>query len=227
MRALLVDDERLARRELRRLLAAHPKVEILGEARNAAEALRLIRDESPDVVFLDVQMPGAGGFELLEQLDEPPEIIFTTAYDEYALRAFEVNAVDYLLKPVAPERLAAALARIRGRDRSTSPQVFVRDGDRCWIVRFAEIRLFESDGNYTRLYFRQERPLIPRSLSSIEERLDPAKFFRAGRAQIVNLDWVESVEETVAGSLAVVLRGGPTVEMSRRQSVRLRRSLGL
>ena len=231
MKALIIDDERLARLELRRLLAAHPEVEILGEVRDGEEALVAIPKLAPDLIFLDIQMPGMTGFELLERLEDVPQVIFTTAYDEYAIKAFEVNALDYLMKPVAPARLAAALARVRpgaGQlGQSKLEQVFVRDGDRCWIVRLPEIFLLESEGNYTRLYFGSERPLIRRSLNALEEQLDPETFFRAGRKQIINLKWIEKVDIGVAGGLEVTLRGGRAVEMSRRQSVRLREVLSL
>jgi two-component system LytT family response regulator len=228
MRALIVDDERLARVELTRLLAAHPEVEIAGEARNGEEALEQIRKLAPDLVFLDIQMPGMTGFEVLEQIDDVPPVIFTTAYDQYAIQAFEVSALDYLLKPVAPARLAAALAKVRPRpDRGRIDQVFVRDGDRCWIVRMAEIFLLESEGNYTRVYFGGERPLIRRSLNALEEQLDPGMFFRAGRKEMINLKWVDRVDLAVSGGLVVTLRGGRAVEMSRRQSARLREILAL
>jgi two-component system, LytTR family, response regulator len=228
MRALIVDDERLARVELARLLAAHPEVEIAGEARNGEEALDLIQKLTPDLVFLDIQMPGMTGFDLLERLDDVPPVIFTTAYDIYAIKAFEVSALDYLLKPIAPARLAAALGKVRPRpERGRLEQVFVRDGDRCWIVRMAEIFLLESEGNYTRVYFGAERPLIRRSLNALEEQLDPAVFFRAGRKEMVNLKWIDKVDLAVSGGLVVTLRGGRTVEMSRRQSARLREVLSL
>ncbi len=228
MKALIVDDERLARLELRRLLAEHPEVEIAGEARSGEEALALIHQLTPDLLFLDIQMPGMTGFDLLERLEDLPQVIFTTAYDHYAIQAFEVNALDYLLKPIAPARLAAALGRVRPRsERSRLEQVFVRDGERCWIVRLPDIFLMESEGNYTRLYFGNERPLIRRSLNALEEQLDPAMFFRAGRKEILNLKCIEKVDLSVAGGLVVSLRGGRTVEMSRRQSLRLREILSL
>jgi two-component system LytT family response regulator len=228
MRVLIIDDERLARLELRRLLTAHPEVEIVGEARGGEEALALIPKLTPDLIFLDIQMPGMTGFELLERLEDVPQTIFTTAYDEYAIQAFEVNALDYLLKPVAPARLAAALARVRPRaEPSRLEQVFVRDGDRCWIVRLPEIFLLESEGNYTRLYFGSERPLIRRSLNALEEQLDPVTFFRAGRQQIINLKWIEKVDIGIGGGLEVTLRGARKIEMSRRQSIRLREILSL
>jgi two-component system LytT family response regulator len=228
MRALIVDDERLARAELTRLLSAHPEVEVAGEARNGEEALDLIARLSPDLLFLDIQMPGMTGFELLEHLDDVPQVVFTTAYDQFAIRAFEVNALDYLLKPIAPNRLAASIAKLRPRPEHTRlDQVFVREGDRCWIVRLPDIFLLESEGNYTRLYFGSERPLIRRSLNALEEQLDPNLFFRAGRKEIINLKWVDKVDIAVGGGLEVTLRGGRKVEMSRRQSLRLRDILSL
>src|SRR5579884_1971986 len=228
MKALIIDDERLARLELRRLLAAHPDIEIAGEARDAEEALELIARLAPDVLFLDVRMPGMNGFELLEKLEHVPQVIFTTAFDEYALKAFEVSALDYLVKPVAPDRLTAAIRRLRpAAPAPRLEQVFVRDGERCWLVRLADIYLLESEGNYTRLYFANERPLIPRSLAALEERLDPSTFFRAGRRHIVNLNWVQRVDPGVAGNLLVTLKSGATVEMSRRQSARFKEALSL
>jgi two-component system LytT family response regulator len=228
MKALIIDDERLARVELRRLLAVHPEVEIAGEARSGDEAIALIAKLAPDLIFLDIQMPGMTGFEMLEQVEDLPQVIFTTAYDEYALKAFEVNALDYLLKPITPERLAAALGRARPRsEASRLEQVFVRDGERCWIVRLPDIFLLESEGNYTRVCFGSERPLIRRSLNALEEQLDPAMFFRAGRKEIVNLKWIERVDLGVNGGLTVTLRSGRQVEMSRRQSVRLREAMSL
>jgi two-component system LytT family response regulator len=228
MKALIVDDERIARQELRRLLLAHPEIEIAGEAQNGEQALDLIPKLAPDVVFLDIQMPGMTGFELLAALDDVPRIIFTTAYDQYAIRAFEVSALDYLLKPIVPARLAAAVAKLR--PRKTPPrleQVFVRDGERCWLVRVADIYLLESEGNYTRVCFKGERPLIAKSLAALEARLDPAIFFRASRSQIVNLKWIEKVETGPAGNLEITLRPGQTVSASRRQSAALKEALSL
>jgi two-component system LytT family response regulator len=228
MKALIVDDERLARAELRRLLTAHPEIEIVGEAQNGEEALALIPKLAPALLFLDIQMPGLGGFDLLERLDDMPQVIFTTAYDQYAIQAFEVSALDYLLKPIAPARLAAAIAKVRPRAVSNRlERVFVRDGDRCWIVSLPDIFLLESEGNYTRLCFDAERPLIRRSLNLMEEQLDSALFFRANRHQIVNLKWIDKVDLAVAGGLTITLRGGRNIEMSRRQSIRLREVLSL
>jgi two-component system, LytTR family, response regulator len=228
MNALIIDDERIARQELKRLLSAHPEIEIVGEANTGEQALELIAQLSPDVIFLDVQMPGMSGFELLEQLDDVPQVIFTTAYDEYALKAFEVSALDYLVKPVAPARLSAAIAKLRPQQHRVRPErVFVKDGNHCWLVRVSDISLLESEGNYTRLHFGNERPLICRSLAALEERLDPAVFFRAGRKCILNLKRVESVETGIDGHLIAKMRDGKNVELSRRQSIRFREALSL
>ncbi|MBY0503399.1 MAG: response regulator transcription factor [Bryobacteraceae bacterium] len=226
MTALIIDDEWLARRELRRLLQPHPEIQVVGEAVDGEQALKQIGEHSPDLLFLDIQMPGLSGFDLLEQLGaDVPQVIFTTAFDQHAVRAFEVNALDFLLKPIAPERLALALRRL-APPRPAPAQVFVRDGDRCWIVRWLEIFLLESEGNYTRLHFGAERPLIRRSLQALELQLDPRMFFRANRQQIFNLHWIEKTYLD-AGLLTVTLRGGATVDLSRRQTERLKDTLSL
>jgi two-component system, LytTR family, response regulator len=229
--ALIVDDERLARSELRRLLAAHPDVVIAGEAANIADAERWLRGGHVDVLLLDIQMPGGTGFDLLERLDAVPLVIFTTAYDEHAVRAFEVNAFDYLMKPIRADRLAAALAKVRmtrsaGR-RPMPDRVFLRDGERCWIVAVADIVLFEAEGNYARACFGKERPLIRTSLQALESRVDPTLFFRASRRHLINLRHVEAVEGGVDESYTVRMRGGHSVAVSRRQSRKLRDTLSL
>jgi len=226
VKVAIVDDERLARNELRRMLSVLPDVELTGEARNADEAIDLIDRTQPDLLLLDVQMPECDGFELLERLDAAPAVIFTTAFDQYALRAFEVSALDYLVKPIAPERLASAIARAASRlvtpvDASrlgAGRKIFVRDGERCWFVALEDIVVMESEGNYTQLSFGGHRPLVARSLAALEERLDPAMFFRANRRQIINLRHVETIAAAVDGGLQVTLTGGLTVEMSRRQA---------
>jgi len=227
MRALLIDDERLARAELRRLLAVHPDVEIVGEAANAAEGLQQINALKPDLIFLDVQMPGGSGFDMLAALEEAPEVIFTTAFDQYALQAFEVNALDYLQKPIQAARMAAALqrcsARHRPMDASAAPKkLFIKDGERCWFVALQEIRLFESEGNYTRVHFGQHQPLMLRSLNQLEEKLDPRHFFRANRRHIVNLDFVDQMTPNDAGGLDLTLRDQLQVEVSRRRTPQLK-----
>jgi len=238
---LIVDDERLVRSELRRMLDGHDPVEVVGEAADATEAEAAVKDLDPDLLLLDVQMPGASGFDLLERLDDVPHVVFVTAYDEYAIRAFEVNALDYLIKPVEEERLAEALetvqeqAALSGKAVGPAPrpdpgesdepdtltaddQVFVKDGRRCWFVRLGEVRLFEAAGNYTRLYFGDEEPLIHRSLSYLEERLDPDQYFRASRQHIFNLDWVEAMNRRPNGKLVAHLAGDLNVELSHRRS---------
>jgi two-component system, LytTR family, response regulator len=230
MKALVVDDEPLARRELRRLLAAFPIVQVVGEAGNIDEARERIEALCPDVVFLDIQMPGGTGFDLLAQLDRVPRIVFTTAYDQYAVKAFEVNALDYLLKPVEPERLATAIRKIQeSSPRETPPtgsapleQLFIKDGPRCWFVPLRQVSLMTSEGNYVRLHWGKERPLLGRSLSSLEQKLDPKRFFRANRAQILNLEFIQQVESGEGGRLYVQLRDGPEVEVSRRQARELK-----
>jgi two-component system LytT family response regulator len=226
MKAMIVDDEPLARRELRRLLAEFPWVEIIAEASNVAEAATAIEAHAPELLFLDIKMPGGTGFDLLARLEHVPRVIFTTAYDDHAVRAFEVNALDYLLKPVEPERLAGALARARGPAPSPGtprqPQIverlFIRDGARCWFVPLHEVSLIVAEGNYVRLHWREVRPLLGRPLSSLEERLDPQRFFRANRRQIINVEFIEAVEPGTSGQLHVQLRNGPEVEISRRQA---------
>ncbi|HEY5552662.1 MAG TPA: LytTR family DNA-binding domain-containing protein [Opitutaceae bacterium] len=245
MKVLIVDDERLARKELRRLLKAHPGAEVIGEAANADEARAFLAQSRADIVFLDVQMPGENGFELLESLETVPHVIFCTAYDEYALRAFDVNALDYLLKPVDPVRLAAAIQRAESQPSGASEgeeaaepaprtgplhpdeRVFVREGDRCWFVPVRSVRLLESEGNYTRLHFEEHRPAVFRSLNAMEERLSPDTFFRANRAQVINLDFIEKIEPWFSGSYVVTLRGGERVELSRRQSQTFRARMSL
>jgi len=227
VRALLVDDERLARNELRRMLDLVDGVEVIGEARNVGDAVDQIGRLRPDLVFLDVQMPDGDGFDVLDRLDELPAVIFTTAFDHYALQAFEVNALDYLVKPIAPERLAAAVARAatravaapaEPRHLGRGQRIFVRDGERCWFVAIEEIVLIESEGNYVRLHFAGHCPLLPRSLQAIADRLDPTLFFRANRRQIINLGCIVSLAPWPNDGYLVELTGGLKIEMSRRQA---------
>jgi two-component system LytT family response regulator len=237
MKAIIVDDERLARQELKTMLAEHKDIEIIAECANANEAKEKINALKPDVVFLDIQMPGKTGLELAQELHPLPELIFITAHDEYALRAFEVNALDYLLKPVQPERLAETLKKLYLKEEDSvqefrtiltdEDQVFLKDGERCWFVRLSNVRLFESEGNYVRVFFENNRPLILRSLNNLEQRLSPASFFRASRKHIINLKWVENIEPWFNGGLMVKLRGGEQVEISRRQSVKLKDMMSL
>lgn len=239
MKALIIDDERLARVELRRLLTPYKEINIVGEAVNADDAVNKISELNPDLIFLDIQMPGKNGFEMLEELDSVPVVVFTTAYDEYALKAFEYNAMDYLLKPIEPQRLEETVKKIIERERketvqltsaqtlSEDDQVFVKDGDRCWFVKLSTVRLFESEGNYVRLYFEDNKPLILRTLNYLDERLDGKVFFRANRKHIINLKWIENIEPWLNGGLLVKLKGGNKIEVSRRQAIKFKDMLSL
>lgn len=237
LRVLIVDDTRLARQELRTLLAAWPDVECVGEADDVPAAREAIVRLRPDVVLLDIQMPSGTGFDVLDDLERAPQVIFTTAYDEYALRGFEANALDYLLKPVQAERLGTALAKARERQRvpdgeprpllRADDQVFLRDGERCWFVPLGQISRIEVDGNYARVHFRGECAMLARSLASLESRLDPGLFFRANRNVLVNLRMVKSVDLSVGDGYTLTLGDGAEVEVSRRQARELRERLSL
>lgn len=234
MKVLVVDDSRLARNELKRLIKEIDNIQVIGEAANAMDAREKIESEKPDLVFLDIQMPGKNGFELLEELEYVPEIIFTTAYDEYALKAFEYNALDYLQKPVQKDRLVGAVGKVSeilkkkteeadNEERmGEHDQVFVKDGDKCWFVQLSNVRLFEVDGNYTKLYFDEHKPMIPRTLNYLESRLDPKTFFRANRQQMINLKWVEKIVPWFSGSIKIYMKGGHEVDVSRRQTQRFK-----
>lgn len=250
IRALVIDDERLARKELRSLLEKYDDVDVLDEAANADDALEKIQQLHPDVIFLDIQMPEKTGFDLLEMLPSSPKVIFTTAYDQFAIKAFEVNAMDYLLKPIIPARLEETLRKLReylasqpaptaqpalppsdepqpqGKLLSTD-QVFVKDGEKCWFVKLSDIRLFESDGNYVKVYFDNYKPLIHRSLNALDDRLDPKMFFRASRKYIINLRWIERIEPWFNGGLMVALKGGEKIEISRRQAAKFKENMSL
>ena len=242
MRAIIIDDERLARTELRKLLQDFPEVEVVDEAANADEGINKIDTLQPDLVFLDIQMPGKTGFDMLAELERAPHVIFTTAYDEYALKAFEVNALDYLLKPIEPKRLADAMQKLHiaeTKENHVIPenfnqsiltevdQVFVKDGERCWFVKLSDIRLFESVGNYAKVFFGANKPLILKSLNALEERLDPKTFFRANRKHIVNLRMIEKIEPYFNGGLLLELKGGEKIEVSRRQTVKFKEMMSL
>jgi len=244
IRAIIIDDERLARNELKKLLMEFPEIEVVAEAANAGEGIEKIENMNPELVFLDIQMPGKTGFDMLAELDRTPNVIFTTAYDEYALKAFEVNALDYLLKPVEPKRLADAIQKLHMQDErdtnhlttitnvnrsilSEGDQVFVKDGERCWFVKLSDIRLFESVGNYAKVYFGPNKPLILKSLNALEERLDEKTFFRANRKHIVNLKLIDKIEPYFNGGLLLELKGSEKIEVSRRQTVKFKEMMSL
>lgn len=239
MKVIIIDDERLARQELKSMLSTFQGIEILAECGDSKSAIEAVNTMKPDVIFLDIQMPGKTGFDLLEDLTFVPEVVFVTAHDEYAIKAFDVNALDYLLKPVQPIRLSDTIKKLQQHisEKATAPektnvlnetdQVFVKDGERCWFVKLADVKLFESEGNYVRLYFGTSKPLILRSLNYLDERLNNKVFFRASRKHIINLQWVENIESWFNGGLLVKLRGGESVEISRRQAVKLKEMMSL
>ncbi|WP_298298750.1 response regulator [Hydrotalea sp.] len=242
IKAIIIDDERLARNELKKLLQNHSDIEVIDEAANVDEGIEKIEMFHPELIFLDIQMPGKTGFELLEQVEKAPKVIFTTAYDEYAIKAFEVNVLDYLLKPIEPKRLSDALTKLQDElfkeklgingqvnrgPLTENDQVFVKDGERCWFVKLGEIRLFESVGNYAKVYFGTNKPLILKSLNALEDRLDDKMFFRANRKHIINLRWIEKIEPYFNGGLLIDLKGGEKVEVSRRQTVKFKEMMSL
>ena len=240
-KAIIIDDERLARNELKKLLLEFPQIEVIDEAANANEGAEKIEAQNPDLIFLDIQMPGKTGFDMLLDLVKAPHVIFTTAYDEFALKAFEVNALDYLMKPIEPRRLADALQKLLQADEKEqasqlfinrgmlgeNDQVFVKDGERCWFVKLAEVRLFESVGNYAKVFFAGNKPLILKSLNALEERLDERVFFRANRKHIVNMRMIEKIEPYFNGGLLLDIQGGEKVKVSRRQAVKFKEMMSL
>ncbi len=238
MNILIVDDSRLARRELAGLLAEHPGHRVVGEAENVQSALVLLNSRKPALLLLDINLPDGSGFDMLEQADYTPKVIFTMAYEQHALQAFEVNALDYLLKPVTAERLAQALGKLdlqdtpsppgpRPANRDAGEHLFIRDGERCHFVRFHEIRVLEVVGNYVQLYFRDTKAMLARSMSYVEERLDPQLCFRANRQQIINLNFIASVDPGIGECLMIRMQDGKEVEVSRRQARELKQRLEL
>lgn len=230
IRAVIVEDSRLARNELKELIKLHDDLELVGEAGNVDDGVDLIESESPDLLFLDINMPEKDGFDLLEMLDEVPITVFTTAYDEYAIKSFEYNALDYLLKPVSAKRFDMAMDKVRvkldesqnisekARQLSKTSQIFIKDGESCWLVKIGDIALFEIVGNYTRVFFEDKKPMLYKSLNQVEEKLPEEFFFRANRQQIVNTDYIENVVPWFNGKLKLILKNGEEVEVSRRQS---------
>ena len=231
IKAVIVEDSRLARNELKELIKKYEDIELLGEAENVDNGFELIQNVSPNLLFLDINMPEKDGFELLEMLDEVPITVFTTAFDEYAIKSFEYNALDYLLKPVSEKRFAMAMDKVKAKlenaeqgkgaetkKLSESSQIFIKDGESCWLVKIAEIALFEIVGNYTRVFFEDKKPLLYKSLNQIEEKLPETSFFRANRQQIVNTNYIENVVPWFNGKLKLTLKNGEEIEVSRRQS---------
>ena len=231
IKAVIVEDSRLARNELKELIKKYGDIELVGEAENVDNGVALIQNTAPDLLFLDINMPEKDGFELLELLDEVPITVFTTAFDEYAIKSFEYNALDYLLKPVSDKRFAMAMDKVRAKmenapqDKrietkklSEGSQIFIKDGEACWLVKISDISLFEIVGNYTRVFFEDKKPLLYKSLNQVEEKLPETSFFRANRQQIVNTNFIENVVPWFNGKLKLTLKNGEEVEVSRRQS---------
>lgn len=238
MRTIIVDDERLAREELKTMLAEYPDIELIGEYKNTIEAKAAIENDAPDLVFMDIQMPGETGLELLEKIKNPPRTVFVTAYDEYAIKAFELKAYDYLMKPIDPERLAEVYKRLSEENKMpesvvnngklrAGERVLIKDGEKVWFIKVDEIRYFESEGNYVKVHFEKFRPLILRSLNSLEERMDEKIFFRANRKFIINLMHVVNIENWFNGGLQIELSCGTKIEISRRQTIRFKDQFSL
>lgn len=247
LRVLIVDDEKLARSRLRRLLLDYPDLFVCGEARNGKEALVLIEKEAPDLLFLDIRMPLLSGFEMLAELENSPYIIFTTAFNEYALQAFEANTIDYLLKPIAKDKLSRAVEKVRRifKDpgtvfpdiqklaaeisaRENRLQRFsVRAGHKVMLIAAPEVCCFKSEDKYTFLYAEKEKGIVPFTLKELEERLDPVRFLRVHRSTIINLDHIQSIEKWFAGKWKVVLENGEAVLVSVNYAGEFKRRIGL
>ncbi len=234
MKVVVIDDSRLARLELINQLRQCQEIDIAGEAANVQQALQLVRDKQPDLLLLDIDMPGGDGFSLLEQLDtlpRLPHVIFVTAFDQYALKSFAYHAKDYLLKPVTLPRLQAALAKVPPPAGCSSmtlqSQVFLKDGERCYFVTLADIYAFEAQGNYTRVYFSAGKPLIYKNLAALEHRLPPQVFFRANRSWIINTQYITAIEPAVSGGFDIRLKQELAVEISRRQATAFRQGWAL
>lgn len=231
IKAVIVEDSRLARNELKELIKKHPEIELLGEAENVDKGYELIQTMQPDLLFLDINMPEKDGFELLEMLEEVPITVFTTAFDEYAIKSFEYNALDYLLKPINEKRFALAIDKVKEKLENTSEesassvqrltgnsQIFIKDGEKCWLVKIGDISHLEIVGNYTRVFFQDQSPLLYKSLNQVEEKLPEKYFFRANRQQIINTNFIENVVPWFNGKLKLSMQNGEEVEVSRRQS---------
>ncbi|MFT5162465.1 MAG: two-component system LytT family response regulator [Alteromonadaceae bacterium] len=225
-KTLLVDDERLARVELKRLLKVHETVEIVAEATNAIEALEILTEQSIDLVFLDINMPGLSGLELAAQIDSAVQFIFCTAHADKALDAFNLNAIDYLLKPIEPQRLLQAigkLAEVSVDYLAEQHGLLLKFGDIQRIVRLSEVQRMESVGNMIALYTPYGKSFLNTALSSLARRLDPNQFFKANRAEIIRIDQIIHLEPGIkTGTFVARMQSGAQVEMSRRQSQQLK-----
>jgi len=237
MKTLVVEDSRIAREGLVRMLGAFPELDVIGQADHPETALELIARTRPDIIFLDINMPGASGFDLLEKLDYSPRIIFTTAYSEYAIKSFDYNTIDYLLKPISPARLAQAIEKLGNSTEPTPAEnkpalemnnkIFIKDNDKCHLVSLESIRYIESCKNYVRVFFGEESAFIKKSLNQVEERLPKRFFFRANRQFIVNLQAIMAIEEAIHDGYEITMDNGFTIDISRRQAADLKEMLCL
>lgn len=230
-KTIVIDDERLAREEVKRALSNYSEFVLVGEATNAFDAAKLIEKEQPDLIFLDIHMPEKSGFDLLEELSFVPKIVFTTAYDHYAVKAFEINALDYLVKPLREERFALTIEKIKAEflkmHTKNSPlpmhyKIFIKDGEQCYFVPLKDIRLIQSMDNYARFFFGDKKVMIKRSLNLIEEKLDPNVFFRINRSQIINTEFIDKINPGFKQKLNIELTTGESLEVSARQSARFK-----
>lgn len=232
IKAIIVEDSRLARLELSSQLKKIDFIECVGEAENVEQALELFESKQPQLVFLDIDLPDGTGFDFLTRLEQTPYVIFTTAFEEYALKAFDQDAIDYLLKPYTQKRLAQSCEKLKllvqtGRENpaddvdnmmTLASRFFVKDGHQCWLINLEQVERFEAMGNYTRVYFEDKKPMVYRTLAQIEARLPESHFFRISRQNIVQLSQVNNVELCGSGGLELTLTSGMKVEVSRRQA---------
>jgi len=251
MKAIVVEDSRLAREGLVRMLAEFSSIKVIGSAENVSAALLLIKQHQPDVIFLDIHMPEQNGFELLEQMSYQAKIIFTTAYAEYAVEAFEHDSVDYLLKPISKDRLAKAVIKLSNYSESIhnlnnndenenyeyeqdntsvlalNSRIFVKDNDQCHLIEIANINYIESCKNYVQIYFEQNKVFVKKSLNHVEARLPKQLFFRVNRQFIINLQSVATIVETINNGYQLAMIDGKIIEISRRNTVKLKALLSL
>lgn len=234
--AIIIEDEYLAAEELLKMLSVHPEIEVLAIADSVASALEQIEQHKPQLIFLDINLNGASGFDILEKLDEVPSVIFVTAYDQYALKAFEVSALDYLLKPINPQRLSEAIQKIKKQflpteqkvsQLSMDKRIFIKDGEQCFFVPLAEVHLMESFGNYVRIYYGNNKPLLHKSLNYLEEKLPDSHFFRANRQYLINIHFIKNIESYFNNTLQVEMPDGIKIEISQRQSVKFKELMGV
>lgn len=235
MKAIVVEDSRLAREGLVNMLKNFPEIDVIGAADHPSKALVLIKETHPDVIFLDIHMRGKNAFDLLEELDYTPRIVFTTAYSEYAIRSFDFNTVDYLLKPISEERLTAAINKLFYTDDTAIPdnkpvleihsKMFVKDGRNCHLVSLNTIFYFESCKNYVRIFFANNHAFVKKSLNNIEARLPKKYFFRVNRQYIVNLNEIKCIEEATNDGYEITMNDGKQLEVSRRNALELKELL--